>query len=256
MRTARSEINNHVYDTLGEGWYDANANPIALLRAESRLRNPWIETRLRSHFSSASGPLRVLDVGCGGGFLANYLATGAFSVHAIDRSGPSLRVASRHDLSGRVRYQEADAFELPYRGATFDAVCAMDFLEHVENPRAFIGEASRVLRPNGMFFFYTHNRNWLSACLVIKGVRWFVRNTPENLHLYRMFIKPGELRRWCSEQSLTVKELHGVRPCIASSAFAGLLLTRRVPNHFRFAFTRSLRISYVGYAVKSDLSGC
>lgn len=251
MRPVRSEINSQVYDTLGERWYSANSDPIALLRAESRLRNPWVEKTLLEHFDGLSPHrVRVLDVGCGGGFLANYLAERGFSVNAIDRSGSSLRVASRHDCGGKVCYQQADAFELPYRDATFDAVCAMDFLEHVEEPWAAIGEASRVLRPKGLLFFYTHNRNWLSAFLVIKGVSWFVRDTPENLHLYRLFIKPEELGQWCSEQSLRVKELRGVRPCIFSSAFMGLLVTRTVPEHFEFKFTRSLNISYTGYAVK------
>jgi len=250
MRPARSEINNQVYDTLGERWYNANSDPVALLRAESRLRNPWVEKTILEHFGLSPDRVRVLDVGCGGGFLANYLAERGFSIDAVDRSGSSLRVASRHDRSGKVRYQQADAFELAYRDATFDAVCAMDFLEHVEEPRAVIGEASRVLRPNGLLFFYTHNRNWLSAFLVIKGVSWFVRDTPENLHLYRLFIKPEELSQWCSEQGLSVKQLRGVRPRILSSAFTGLLLTRTVPEHFEFRFTSSLSVSYAGYAVK------
>lgn len=244
------QIDNQLYDRLGERWYDANADPVALLRAESHLRNPWVKDAILWHFGPATRAVRVLDVGCGGGFLANYLAESGFSVYGIDRSGPSLRVASRHDRSGDVRYQEADALRLPYRDGAFDVVCAMDFLEHVNDPRTVIREASRVLRPGGLFFFYTHNRNWLSAVLVIHGVRWFVRETPRNLHLYRLFIKPRELQRWCSEQNLELVEVRGVRPGIFTTAFATLLLTRKVPENFRFAFTRSLAISYLGYAVK------
>ena len=243
MSPAKARINNHVYDTLGEGWYDAEKDPVALLRAESRLRNPWLKEILLQHFGLPPDEVRVLDVGCGGGFLANYLAESGFSVCAVDRSGPSLKVASRHDRSGKVRYQEADAFCLPYADGAFDAVCAMDFLEHVEDPRAVIAEANRVLRANGLFFFFTHNRNWLSAFFVIKGVSWFVRDTPENLHLYRLFIKPGELRQWCAERDLEL------------SALRGLLCTRSVPQSFEFRFTRSTAISYVGYAVKKGSCG-
>lgn len=250
MPPAGSKIDNRLYDDLGEGWYNATADPVALLRAESRLRNPWVKETLCRHFERSPEALRVLDVGCGGGFLANYLAEAGFSVDAVDRSGKSLRVASRHDDSGKVRYQEADALELPYRDAAFDAVCAMDFLEHVDDPKAVISEASRVLRPKGLFFFYTHNRNWLSGLLVIKGVSWFVRETPRNLHVYRLFIKPGELRRWCAERGLELRQLRGVRPCILSGAFVGLLLTRTVPESFAFRFARSTAISYVGYAAK------
>lgn len=250
MQQAKAEINSQVYDSLGEGWYEANADPVALLRAESRLRNPWVKDVLLRHFGRSAKAVRVLDVGCGGGFLANYLAESGFSVDAVDRSTPSLRVACRHDASGAVRYRAADALRLPYRDAVFDAVCAMDFLEHVEDPRAVIAEASRVLRPGGLFFFYTHNRNWLSDLLIIKGLRWFVRETPRNLHLYRLFIKPEELRRWCASKGLNVRELRGVRPCVLSPAFAGLLLRHSVPESFEFKFTRSLAISYLGYAVK------
>lgn len=250
MPRTRVEIDNRLYDALGEGWYEATADPVALLRAESRLRNPWVADTMLEHFGPSAGAVRVLDVGCGGGFLANYLAGRGFSVDAVDRSVPSLRVACRHDPSGAVRYRAADALQLPYRDAVFDAVCAMDFLEHVEDPGTVIAEASRVLRPGGLFFFYTHNRNWLSDLLIIKGLRWFVRDTPRNLHLYRLFIKPGELRRWCASKGLNVRELRGVRPCVFSLAFAGLLLKRTVPESFEFNFTRSLAISYLGYAVK------
>jgi len=250
MRTSKSEINNRVYDDLGEGWYSANTDPVALLRAEARLRNPWVKETLWRHFDGSPETPRVLDVGCGGGFLANDLAQAGFSVDAVDSSGPSLRVAGRHDRSRCVRYRQADAVRLPYGNSAFDAVCAMDFLEHVEEPRAVIAEISRVLRPGGLFFFYTHNRNWLSAFLVIKGVSWFVRDTPRNLHLYRLFIKPGELRRWCAERGLQLKDLRGVRPHIVSAAFAQLLLHRSVPESFEFKFTRSVAISYLGYAVK------
>ena len=154
-----AKVNNQVYETLGERWYGAEDDPIALLRAESRLRNPWIAAQIARSFS---GSVAVLDVGCGGGFLSNHLGCAGHRVVGLDGSRDALAIASRFDHTGRVRYQQGDALRLPFDEASFDVVCAMDFLEHVENPDQVIAEAARVLKPSGLFFFHTFNRNLLS----------------------------------------------------------------------------------------------
>ena len=75
---------------------------------------------------------------------------------------------------------QLDAFALPFPHQSFDVICAMDFLEHVEMPEQIIRNSARLLRPNGLFFFHTFNRNLLSYVVVIKGVEWCVPNTPAN----------------------------------------------------------------------------
>src|SRR4030095_16771587 len=181
-RSTDSPINNAFYDTLGERWYEAEDEPVSLLRAEGALKNPWVEERLHAAFTDRRA--RVLDVGCGAGFLANALAGSDFEVAGGDLSEESLEVARRRDGTGRVNYRRADALSLPFDEGEFDAVCAMDFLEHVPNPGEVIREAGRVLRKGGLFFFHTFNRNFLSWLFAIQGLRWFVRNTPKNLHVY------------------------------------------------------------------------
>jgi 2-polyprenyl-6-hydroxyphenyl methylase / 3-demethylubiquinone-9 3-methyltransferase len=240
-----SLVNNAVYLELGERWYGANDDPIALLRAESRLRNPWIVREMERALGARS--CRILDIGCGGGFLSNYLGALGHRVTGLDASADALGVAALHDRSGSVRYEQGDALRLPFADGSFDVVCAMDFLEHVEDPGKVIAEAARVLSPSGMFFFHTFNRNLLSWLIVIKGVEWFVRNTPKNLHVLRLFLTPAEVRAACLRHGLGPPELRGVRPAFGA-AFWRMLFTRSVPADFRFVFTPSTRLGYSGVA--------
>jgi len=243
---SQQSVNNDIYHALGERWYNAQDDPVALLRAESRLRNPWVAEQLRARFAGRA--LRILDVGCGGGFLSNYLATQGHTVIGLDFAWDALKVARLHDATGRVEYIEGDAYRLPFPDGRFDAVCSMDFLEHVEDPELAIREAARVLAPGGLFVFYTFSRNWLAWLVAIKGVEWFVRNTPPNLHVLRLFIKPEDLTSMCARSGLAVDSVRGMAPVVFSAAFRKLLTRHTVADSFAFRFTRSTKISYIGLA--------
>ncbi len=238
-------INNDFYDALGERWYEAHDDPVALLRAEARHLVPWVLERIGGESA------RVLDLGCGAGFLSNALGAHGHQVTGLDASEPSLGVAARRDATKRVRYLLGDACSLPFDDAGFDVVTAMDFLEHVETPEAVIREASRVLAPGGLFFFHTFNRNFVSRLVVIKAVEWFVRNTPPNMHVSRLFLKPRELSALCRSHSLSVCELRGVRPELRFSPFWRLLTTGIVDEAFAFRFTSSTLVAYAGVAQKT-----
>jgi 2-polyprenyl-6-hydroxyphenyl methylase/3-demethylubiquinone-9 3-methyltransferase len=240
-------VNNDIYLTLGEHWYVDEDSPVALLRAESRLGNPWVAARLDEAFGDR--PCRVLDVGCGAGFLSNDIALRGREVTGIDIAADALAVAHAHDASGRVRYVGGDALALPFEGGSFDAVCAMDLLEHVENPDRVIAEASRVLAPGGLFFFHTFNRTFLSWLVTIVGVRSFVRNAPEHLHVLRLFLEPERVCAACTEHGLEEPHLMGVRPKL-TLPFWRMLVTGRVASDFTFTFTRSTRLAYSGVARK------
>lgn len=218
-------VNNDFYNELKEKWYQADDHPIALLRAENTRRIPWVSQHMRHHFLSK--PCAVLDVGCGAGFLTNALAKEKHRVTGIDLSEKSLEVASQKDSTQSVVYQKADAYSLPFPEQSFDVVCAMDLLEHVEKPKQVIAEAARVLKPKGLFFFHTFNRNFISWLFVIKGVEWFVSNTPEQMHVYRCFIKPKELKLYCKQHGLQTEKLIGLNPALMSKSFWKLLFTRR-----------------------------
>ncbi len=238
-----TSINNAFYDELHHEWYVAKDHPIVLLRAENRVRNPWILSQLKEKST-------VLDIGCGGGFLTNKLAKAGHQVTGVDLSFPSLEIAKKQDATASVAYYEADAYSLPFEENEFDAVCAMDLLEHVKEPWRVIEEAARVLRPGGLFFFHTFNRTALSYIVAIKGVEWFVRNVPQAMHLHRYFIKPKELNRYCSEVGLVVKQLRGLNPVINRALFK-LVFTRHLSDDFAFKFSKSLACGYVGMAINN-----
>lgn len=242
-----NEINNQLYDTYGDRWYSAYDDPVALLRAESKTKVPWVLEKLAEEGVSQGASL--LDVGCGGGFLSNALGEKDFTVTGLDISADSLLVAARHDRTGRVRYVHGDAYALPFPDHSFRVVTAMDFLEHVEDPARAIREISRVLQPGGLFFYHTFNRNPIAGLVVIKVVEWLVANTPKHMHLYRMFLKPREVALYCRENGMEVQEVVGLRPILSTiplrRIFSGV-----VPESLAFKVVRSTLISYMGYAKK------
>lgn len=243
----KTNINNEIYEALGERWYTAFDDPVALLRQESKVKIPWILDRIQNRDGAAR---KVLDIGCGAGFLSNALAKESFEVFAVDLSEESLNVARNHDQTKTVHYQKANAYDLPYANASFEVVTALDLLEHVEEPERAIQEVSRVLKPGGQFFFHTFNRNRLAHLVIIKLVEWFVRNTPKNMHVIELFISPAELRQMCRANGLEVTEMTGIRPRFSTLTVRGIL-TRTVPRGFAFKLTKSLKLSYLGVAQKT-----
>ena len=221
----------------------ASDHPIALLRAENRLRNPWICSHLPSR-------VKILDMGCGAGFSTHAMARQGHEVVGVDLSEESLEVARKMDATGQIHYIMADVAKVPLPERSFDAVSAMDLLEHVENPEAVIQEASRLLKPGGLFFFHTFNRTLLSWIVVIKGVEWCVKNTPPQMHVLRLFIKPKELEAMCKKHGLVVEEMKGVSVKFSSKAFWKMIFNRIVPEELEFVFTNSLSTGYSGMARK------
>lgn len=250
LRRPARTINNRWYADLGERWYRADDTPIALLRAEARHRNPWLADEITRVLGPAS--CRVLDLGCGGGLLANYLAERGHAVTGIDTTVENLEVARTHDATRTARYEPADACALPYADASFDVVCAMDLIEHVERPERLIDEAARVLRPGGLFFFHTFNRTRRAQLVVIKGVDWFVKNAPKDLHVFELFRTPAEVTAICQRAGLEVAMVRGARPRFRWPLWR-MLVTGRIGDDFQFTFTPSLAIGYTGYARRTSL---
>jgi 2-polyprenyl-6-hydroxyphenyl methylase/3-demethylubiquinone-9 3-methyltransferase len=247
MERKAKSINNAFYDDLRSEWHEGEDNPLVLLRAENALRNPWIDTIVQERLKKKCS---VLDIGCGGGLLTNFLSLQGYAVCGVDLSEESLEQAQERDVTKNVIYTQASAYSLPYAKQQFDVVCAMDLLEHVERPDKVIEEAGRVLKKGGLFFFHTFNRNFLSWLMIIKGVEWFVPNTPPNMHVYPLFLKPLEVKKMCLSHGMKVEEIKGVSPEMKSLAFWKMIFMRKLSSKIRFTFTPSLKTGYSGYAIK------
>lgn len=243
----KPKVNNDYYNHLGERWYMADDDPIAILRIEQEAKNPWVDKIIRSQLKTED--IKIADVGCGAGFLSNYLAKKYSDVSGLDASASSLDVARLKDATGSVNYILGDAYKLPYEDNSMDVVCAMDFLEHVERPSDVIAECSRVLKSGGLFFFHTFNRNFLSWLIVIKFMEWFVPNTPINLHVLHLFIKPQELDQMMATNRLHKKQMVGIGPCFNGSFFLSVL-RRKIQSGFIFKVGGPTLLGYMGYAIK------
>lgn len=244
----KQKINNQIYFDLGKKWYLAKDDPIALLRAESRHRNPWVENLIRAEGDTSRK--KVLDIACGAGFLSNFLGRNNIEVTGVDISEDALKIAQEYAPEKKVTYRKGDAHSLDFENESFDTACIMDFLEHTENPLKVIQEASRVLKKGGQVFTYTFNRTWLAYYLVIKSLEWIIPNTPRNLHIYSLFIKPQELSLMMEKSGLKVIHFEGVRPVIFQKAMLGLIFKGKVSDGFKFTTTKSLSVGYLCYGKK------
>lgn len=239
----KAEVNNQIYRELGNKWYDAEDDPIALLRAENAFRVAWLKKELKQ-----SGPLHILDVGCGAGLLSNPLSLQGHIVTGLDQAAEALETAKQRDSTGRVNYVVGQAENLPFTSQSFDVVCCFDVLEHVEAPALVIAESARVLRPGGRFYFFTFNRTPISYLLGIKSLEWFLKNTPPNLHVYEKFIRPNEVLKMCNTAGLNVDFLSGFGPQIFQKGVWEMIWRGRVRRDFQFEFKRSKAVSYLGRA--------
>ena len=148
-KASAPQIDNEIYNRLGDRWYDAWDDPVALLRRESIVKLAWMKERL------PAGRLKILDQGCGAGLVANELASWEHEVTGVDVSESSLQVGRERDKTQSVDYICTDALNTGLEEESYDVIVNFDFLEHVDNPAAAVAEASRLLKPGGHFYFLT-----------------------------------------------------------------------------------------------------
>lgn len=139
--------------------------------------------------------LRILDLGCGGGFVAEELARRGARVVGVDPALPLLAVARRHaaENSLNIDYRAGTGEQIPAQDGEFDAVVCVDVLEHVGSVPAVLQEIRRVLKPNGLFLYDTINRTMFSFLWMIVALEWISGRIPRGTHDWRKFLRPQEL---------------------------------------------------------------
>jgi len=195
------------FSELAHRWWDPNSE-FRPLHQINPLRLDWIDS-----LAGLRGKT-VLDVGCGGGILAESMAVRAAAVTGIDLAAKPLGVARLHALESGVsnlEYREVAAETLAAeQPGAFDVVTCMEMLEHVPEPASSVQACAQLLRPGGWAFFSTLNRNPKSFLFAIVGAEYVLQLLPKGTHEYARFIRPSELARWCRQAGLTVSDTRGM----------------------------------------------
>ncbi|MBC5784852.1 bifunctional 2-polyprenyl-6-hydroxyphenol methylase/3-demethylubiquinol 3-O-methyltransferase UbiG [Ramlibacter sp. USB13] len=188
-------------------WWDPDSE-FGPLHAINPLRLAWIDG-----LAGLSGK-KVVDIGCGGGILADSMARKGANVLGIDLSTKALRVAQLHALEAgtpNVEYREVSAEALAAEQAgQYDVVTCMEMLEHVPRPESVVAAAATLVKPGGWVFFSTINRNPKAFLFAIVGAEYVLNMLPRGTHEYLKFIKPSELGRWCRDARLELLQTQGM----------------------------------------------
>ncbi|HEX8978442.1 MAG TPA: bifunctional 2-polyprenyl-6-hydroxyphenol methylase/3-demethylubiquinol 3-O-methyltransferase UbiG [Parasulfuritortus sp.] len=194
------------FSALAHRWWDPESE-FKPLHEINPLRLGWIEK-----LAGLSGK-RVVDVGCGGGILAESMAGQGAEVTGIDLSDKALKVAKLHLLeSGRqVEYLSVSAERLAAeRAEGYDVVTCMEMLEHVPDPASVVAACAQMCKPGGWLFFSTLNRNPKSYLFAIIGAEYVLNLLPKGTHDWAKFIKPAELARFIRHAGLDTVEVTGM----------------------------------------------
>ena len=195
------------FSELAHRWWDKDSE-FRPLHQINPLRLSWIT----SHCALAGK--QILDVGCGGGILADAMARKGGDVLGIDLATKALRVAQLHAIEAQtpnVNYREVSAESLAdQQPASFDVVTCMEMLEHVPGPASIVSACMRLVRPGGWGFFSTLNRNAKSFLFAIVGAEYLLNLLPRGTHTYERMIRPSELARYCRDSGLDVKQTRGM----------------------------------------------
>ncbi len=198
------------FDGLAADWWD-ETGPMAPLHRMNPVRLTYIKERLNNHFGRLDG-LKILDIGCGGGLVTEPLARLGANVTGIDGAGDLIRVARDHAAAQGLGmdYVHGLTGDLVKKKKTYDAVLALEVIEHVDDAEAFVSDIAKLLKPGGLAVFSTLNRTASSFALGIVAAEYVLRWLPAGTHDWRKFVKPSELHALCVAQGLSPQHTTGM----------------------------------------------
>lgn len=195
------------FSELAHRWWDMESE-FRPLHDINPLRLDWINS-----IQPLTG-LQVVDIGCGGGILADSMARKGALVLGIDLAGKALKVAQLHALEAQtpnVQYREVSAEALAVeKPAGFDVVTCMEMLEHVPDPQSVVHACAQLVKPGGWVFLSTINRNGKSFFQAILGAEYLLNMIPRGTHEYAKMIKPSELAHYCRQAGLSLSHTRGL----------------------------------------------
>lgn len=195
------------FQSIASRWWDRESE-FKTLHEINPLRVTYIEKQAQG----VEGK-KILDVGCGGGILAEALAHKGAQVTGIDVAELSLKVAKMHlhESGLEVDYQLSTVEDFAQQhAARFDIVTCLEILEHVPDPASIVASASRLLKPDGLLCLSTLNRNPKSFALAILGAEYILRMLPRGTHEYKKFIKPSELAATLRANGMQLRDITGI----------------------------------------------
>ncbi len=194
------------FDDLASRWWDPESE-FRPLHEINPLRLDWINKQ-----APLAGK-NVIDIGCGGGILSESMAVLGANVTGIDMAPTPLQVAKLHlkETGQQVDYQQITAEKMADKhAAEFDVVTCMEMLEHVPDPASVVNACARLVKPGGMVFLSTINRNPKSYVMAIVGAEYILNLLPKGTHEYAKFIRPSELASWCRAANLETGDMTGM----------------------------------------------
>lgn len=219
------------FEALAARWWDPNSE-FRPLHEINPLRLNYINQKINV------AEQRVLDVGCGGGILAEAMAHHGAKVTAIDMAEASLSVARLHQLESGldIDYRKCSAEEIATQEpGSFDVVTCLEMLEHVPDPSSVVDACARLVKPGGKVFFSTINRNPKSYLFAIVGAEYILNLLPRGTHDYEKFIKPSELAGWARDSGLQLNDQIGMGYNPLSKKY---FLEKGVTVNYLAAYTR------------------
>jgi 2-polyprenyl-6-hydroxyphenyl methylase / 3-demethylubiquinone-9 3-methyltransferase len=254
-------VDNRLYDTLAGSWWD-ESGLLHVLRGLNPARFGYMRRILIDELGIDPRGKKTLDVGCGGGLLAEEFARLGCAVTGIDPSEKSLESARDHARRTglAIEYRQGVGEDLPFPDGAFEIVYCCDTLEHVDDLGQVLGEISRVLQPGGIFLYDTINRTLESKLVMIKLFQEWDSTSlmPPNLHDWSLFIKPEELLAKLAENGLENRDQTGLKSSVNPfRAFRVLRARKRGEISYLEAMrridlreSRDMGVLYAGYAVK------